>query len=259
MESVTHDGRRTAYRVVEQATDEPSVLYVHGSGGTHTVWGRQYAPSGPAHPAIAVDLSGHGGSEDVDTTDPAAVLDAYAADVAAVAKARSIDVLVGNSLGGAVVQRAATAFDLDLSALVLLGTGATLPVFDGLREWLQSDFERAVEFLHGRDRLFHDTELDAVERSREQMVAVGQRVTRRDFMVCHAFDGRDRLADIEVPVLAVCGEHDALTPRSYHEELAQSVPHGEFTVVPDAAHLAMVEQPERFNDAVAEFLDSLTS
>jgi pimeloyl-ACP methyl ester carboxylesterase len=257
MERISHDGRETAYRLVDAAASGPTALYVHGSGGTHVAWGHQYGPSGPTHPAAALDLSGHGNSEDV-AVGPDGAIAAYAADVAAVVRAVDADVLVGSSLGGAVVQRAVNEYALDLSALVLFGTGARLPVAEQLRAWLDSDFERAVEFLHGPDRLFHETDPRTVARSREQIQAVGQRSTRRDFLACHGFDSRDWLADIDVPTLAACGEHDTLTPPSYHEELAESIPYGEFAVVPDSAHLAMLERPAAFNDLVGDFVASVT-
>jgi pimeloyl-ACP methyl ester carboxylesterase len=230
-------------------------LYVHGSGATHRVWGHQYAPSGPTHPAVALDLSGHGDSDDIDSDAGTATLDAYADDVVAVGRETDADVLVGNSLGGAVAQWVALERDWTPEAIVLLGTGSELPVFEGLQEWLADGWDRAVEFLHERDRLFHDTDHEAVSRSREGMEEVGQAVTRRDFMTCHGFDVRDRLGEIDVPVLAVCGEHDKLTPRAYHETLAREVPDGEVSFVPDAAHLAMVEQAEIFNDIMAEFIE----
>lgn len=254
MHERAHDGRTTAYRRVASDASGPTALYVHGSGGTHRVWARQYAPSGPTHPAVALDLSGHGESDDTGADPGAETLAAYADDVVAVAEAVEADVLVGNSLGGAVAQWVALESDWQPTALVLVGTGATLPVFEGLREWLADDFERAVEFLHGRDRLFHDADAAVIDRSQREMRAVGQQVTRRDFLTCHAFDVADRLGDIDVPTLAVCGEHDKLTPRAYHERLAREIPRGEFAVVPDSAHLAMLERPERFNEALADFL-----
>ncbi|NHN62147.1 alpha/beta hydrolase [Haloarcula sp. JP-Z28] len=254
MVRVSHNGRGTAYRQTQPAASGPTALYVHGSGATHRVWGHQYAPSGPAHPAVALDLSGHGDSEDVDTDAGTTTLDAYADDVVAVGQETDADVLVGNSLGGAVAQWVALERDWTPEAIVLLGTGPELPVFEGLQEWLADDWDRAVEFLHERDRLFHDTDHDAASRSREQMAAVGQAVTRRDFMTCHGFDVRERLGEIDVPVLAVCGEHDKLTPRAYHETLAHEIPDGEVSFVPDAAHLAMVEQAETFNDLLKEFI-----
>jgi len=255
MNWVNHDGRVTAYRQAQSADTGPTALYVHGSGATHRVWGRQYAPSGPTHPAVALDLSGHGDSDEIVTEAGPTTLDAYADDVVAVGRETDADVLVGNSLGGAVAQWVALERDWTPEALVLLGTGPELPVFEGLQEWLEADWDRAVEFLHERDRLFHDPDHEAASRSREQMEAVGQTVTRRDFMTCHGFDVRARLGEIDVPVLAVCGEHDKLTPRAYHETLAREVPDGEVSFVPDAAHLAMVEQAEVFNDILQEFVE----
>ncbi|MBV0903192.1 alpha/beta fold hydrolase [Haloarcula salina] len=257
MDRADHDGRATAYRRTRRDADDPVALYVHGSGTTHRVWGHQYGPAGPIHPAVALDLSGHGDSTDIVTEPGTETLDAYARDVVAVAEETDAQVLVGNSLGGAVAQWVALETDWTPAAMVLTGTGPRLPVFDGLREWLADDFERAVDFLHGRDRLFHDADEAAVARSREQMAAVGQTVTRRDFLTCHAFDVRDRLGEIDVPVLAICGEHDKLTPREYHETLAREIPNGGVAFVPDAAHLAMVERPDEFNDVVSTFLDDV--
>jgi len=260
MGRVEHDGRATAYRDSDAQTGQETdltVLYVHGSGATHRVWGYQYGARGTDRRAAALDLSGHGDSDDIDTAPGAATLDAYAADVVAVARDVDADVVVGNSLGGAVAQWVALETSWTPKALVLTGTGPSLPVYEDLREWLASDFEHAIEFLHGRDRLFHDTDHDAVEQSRDQMRAVGRRVTHRDFLTCHAFDATDRLGEIDVPVLALCGEHDKLTPREYHERLARDVPQGEVALVPDAAHLAMVERPTVFAEIVAGFLDSV--
>ena len=254
METVTHHGRTTSYRTVTGDGSGPVTLYVHGSGSTHRLWSQQYGPDGPAHPAVALDLSGHGDSEDVATAPGAQTTDAYAEDVVAVARAVGADVLVGNSLGGAVAQRVALETDWQPEAMVLAGTGPQLPVFDGLLEWLQGDFERAIEFLHRRDRLFHSTAASLVAPPKETMRAVGRQVTYRDFRTCHQFDTRDALAAIDVPTLALCGEHDTLTPREYHETLAQQLPRGEFAVVPDAAHLAMLERPAAFNRAVEGFL-----
>jgi 3-oxoadipate enol-lactonase len=78
-------------------------------------------------------------------------------------------------------------------------------------------------------------------------------VTRRDFLTCHTFDVRDRLDEVDVPALAVVGEHDSLTPPSYHEYLAAELPDCSLTVIEDAAHLAMLEQPAAFNDAVGGY------
>lgn len=258
VDTVTSHGRETAYRH-EPGTGASGarLLCIHGSGGTSAVWKAQLRHLGDGRSVAALDLSGHGDSEDVDVDAGQPALTAYADDVVAVARELDAGVLVGNSLGGAVALHVALETDFEPEALVLVGTGAKLAVHEDLRTLLAEDFEAAVEFLHGPDMLFHEDEGPHRERSIELMRETGQVVTRRDFLTCHAFDVRDRLDEIDVPVLAITGEHDRLTPPRYHEYLAENVRDGRVETIPDAAHLSMVERPRTFAEAVDGFLDGL--
>jgi pimeloyl-ACP methyl ester carboxylesterase len=253
MDEVTHQGRTTAYRHHARESG-PTVLAVHGSGGSSGVWKAQHRLDVPV---AAVDLSGHGQSEDVNAEAGYETLSAYVDDVVAVAEATSARVLMGNSLGGAVVLTLALERDYAFDGLILAGTGAKLTVLDDLLQWLAGDFERAVEFLHEPDRLFHDPQDRYLKLSAEAMREAGQTVTRRDFLTSHGFDVRDRLGEVDLPALAVVGEHDKLTPPWYHEYLADEMTDCDLAVVEDAAHLAMLERPTAFNAAVEEFLDRL--
>lgn len=254
MESVTHHGRETAYRT--RGGGDVSVLFVHGSGATHGIWKAQLSRLAPDYEVTALDLSGHGESDDVDTEPGPETLDAYARDVLAVARAVDADVLVGNSLGGAVVLTALLDHDADPSGAVLVGSGAKLAVHEHLRDLLANDWEGAIDFLHESDRLFHDADDRYVSVSRDAMREVGQAVTRRDYLSCHTFDVRDRLGQITCPFFALTGVHDGLTPPGYHEFLAEHVPGGKWATIEDAAHLCMLETPEWFNDALDDWLDA---
>ncbi|MFC6835395.1 alpha/beta fold hydrolase [Halomarina ordinaria] len=253
-ETVTHHGRTTSYRRTAFG-EGPTTLYVHGSGGSHEVWVGQYGWRDHPGPAVALDLSGHGESDDVATPAGPETLAAYAADVVAVARETDADVLVGNSLGGAVVLHVALSTSLSPSALVLCGTGAKLAVDESLKDLLADDFERAVETLHGEDLLFHDADAGTRERSMDAMRETGRRVTERDFRTCDAFDVRGELDGLTVPCLAITGEHDRLTPVAFHEFLVERLPTCDLAVVEDAAHLSMVERPGAWNDRLASFLD----
>lgn len=253
MQTVTHDGRETAYRSTD-FDEGPRVCYVHGAGGSHQLWVEQYGDrSGP--PAVALDLSGHGDSDDVDTEPGRPTLEAYADDVAAVCEATDATVLCGNSMGGAVSLWVALERDLDVQALVLADSGAKLGVDDGFVESLARNFESAVASLHVPDTLFHEPEDELVERSRRSLLETGRAVTLRDFETCDAFDVRDRLDEITVPALAICGEHDPLTPPRFHEYLSSELPDCEYVEIPDAAHTPMLERPDVFNEIVRGFLD----
>lgn len=254
MNTLTHEGREIAYRHTYPEADGPTTLYVHGSGGTHQLWVNQYASTGPAHPAVALDLSGHGQSDDIETSPGPETMAAYAADVRAVAQKTDAEVLVGNSLGGAVVLTAVLDGFYEPAAVVLAGTGAKLTVHESIRSLLDDDFEAVVSLLHDESLLFSSGDEEVIAASQRALRETGQRVTRRDFLTCHAFDVRDRLAELQVPSLALVGADDGLTPPSYHEYLAAELPNCKLTLLEEAGHLAMAERPDRFNEAIESFL-----
>jgi pimeloyl-ACP methyl ester carboxylesterase len=252
METVTHDGRTIAYRHAT-AGSGPTVCYIHGAGGNHRVWVNQYGNS-ETPPAVAPDLSGHGDSDDVSTAAGEETLDAYADDVVAVCEATDATVLCGNSMGGAVALRIALERDLDIGGIVLADSGAKLAVDPDFLGTLREDFEAAMETLHAPGVLFSDPTDELLERSMETMRAAGHDVTLLDFETCDVFDVRNRLAGIEVPTLALCGENDPLTPPKLHESLAEELPNGIYREIADAAHMPMLERPDAFDSAVRAFL-----
>ena len=254
METVSHHGRDTAYEVADRGGGGEPICFVHGSGGSRDVWKSQHRLA-DRNPIVTLDLSGHGDSDDIDARPGYTALSAYADDVVAVAEATDSRVLVGNSLGGAVVMHILLEREFEPDAAVLVGTGARLGVLEDLLDWLANDFERAVEFLHQPDRLFHDPHPELREKSIEQLRETGRAVTRRDFLTCHEFDVRDDVSAIDAPTLAAYGEHDQLTPPWYHEYLAEEIDDAWLAELEDAAHLAMLEQPRAFNAALGEFLD----
>jgi len=256
METVSHHGRTIAYRGSDRGGDGAGILCVHGSGGESRVWKGQFRMS-DQRPVYALDLSGHGRSDDVDARPGYATLAAYVDDVLAVAEETGAEVFVGNSMGGAVLLTA-TLERLEFSprALVLAGTGGRLPVLEDLLEWTGSDLERAIEFLTKPGRLFQDPDEELVEAAVETFRETGRAVVDRDFRTCHEYDVSDRLEDVETPSLAVVGEHDRLTPPWYHEQLATEMPDCKREMIDDAAHLAMLERPAAFNAVVSAFLAS---
>jgi pimeloyl-ACP methyl ester carboxylesterase len=65
---------------------------------------------------------------------------------------------------------------------------------------------------------------------------------------------RDRLSDIECPVLVVWGEKDRLVPVRDAHEFGRLISHARVVVWPDTGHVAMLERPAAFNALVDEFI-----
>ncbi|QZA87677.1 alpha/beta hydrolase [Salinarchaeum sp. IM2453] len=258
METITQYEREIAYRFHEGNGAGLTVLFVHGSGGTHTVWKQQFQLRADWSVA-AIDLSGHGCSEDI-TADPGfETLSAYADDITAVAKEVNANVLVGCSLGGAVILHLLAERDTDITAAVISGTGPRMPVLNSVREWLETDFDRAIEFLDQPGGLFSKAGTKRAEQAKQLMKQTGQEVTWRDFETCHQFDIRDRVDQIQIPIQLVAGENDKLTPPAEHEKLQKLLPEAELDIIPDAGHLVMLEQPEAVNSSISAFLQKIAS
>jgi len=75
---------------------------------------------------------------------------------------------------------------------------------------------------------------------------------------CHAISKLnylDRLKEIKVPALVVVGEQDPGTPPDAARAIQQNLPGSELKILPSAAHLSNIEQPDEFNKAMTGFLN----
>ncbi|HEV2742620.1 MAG TPA: 3-oxoadipate enol-lactonase [Rubrobacter sp.] len=69
-------------------------------------------------------------------------------------------------------------------------------------------------------------------------------------------DLRDRLPSVGAPTLVVSGAEDPATPPEHGGLIADAIPGARFEVVPDAAHIANVEQPEKITQLILTHLEA---
>ncbi len=69
-------------------------------------------------------------------------------------------------------------------------------------------------------------------------------------------DLRGRLASVGAPTLVVSGAEDPATPPEHGRLIADAIPGSRFEVVPDAAHIANVEQPEKVTELILTHLEA---
>ena len=101
---------------------------------------------------------------------------------------------------------------------------------------------------------FEDEEPQTVARFRAMLAATPPEGYARCCEAVGAWDARERVSAIAVPVLVVAGEDDPATPVEQAELVASRVPGARLRLLERAAHLANVERAEAFTSVVLEHL-----
>ncbi len=70
----------------------------------------------------------------------------------------------------------------------------------------------------------------------------------------HRTDLRDRLTEIKVPALGVFGRHDNIVNPNQHKLLDGGVSSSQVVIMPNSRHFPMLDEPERFAQALHQFL-----
>jgi pimeloyl-ACP methyl ester carboxylesterase len=71
-------------------------------------------------------------------------------------------------------------------------------------------------------------------------------------------DSTALLPKISVPTLLIHGEDDQLIPLTEMQAMHAAIPGSMAFLIPEAGHLVNLEQPERFHQAVIDFIQNLT-
>lgn len=237
----------------ERGQTGPRLLFLHGAGGTWQNWGLQVRDLDGAR-RVAIDLPGHGHSEGEGRASISAYSDVVLAFLGAIEWPAAT--LVGHSMGGAIAQWVALHAPDRVERLILVGTGASLPVHPEILTGLGSDdpsetLRRIVEWAYRPDAT--NAEL---HRALQALQATPAAVTCADFVACDGFDVRERVAAIQPPTLVLTGEADRLTPPAYAEFLAEQLPNATLRLIPDAGHFVMLERPEVTTEVLSAFLST---
>lgn len=70
------------------------------------------------------------------------------------------------------------------------------------------------------------------------------------------WDVRDKLAEIHVPTLVVCGRHDEATP-AIAQSLVDGIPGAKLHIFESSSHLPHAEEPQAFREVVETFLTAV--
>jgi pimeloyl-ACP methyl ester carboxylesterase len=230
-----------------------SIIFVHGSGGCGDIWRYQTAYFPDSH---AVDLPGHPYGQILKSVDECVDwLRTYI-------KGRGCKevVLAGHSFGGAIALMYALRYPQELKGIIIIGSGARLkvhPMFlTPCEEAIKGNSRKWYRLVEEMYRL---TPMDYKREVIEKQKAIGPAVMLNDFRCCDKFDIMDRVHEIKLPALIICGESDVMTPVKYASYLGAKTASSRVVIVPRAGHFVLAEKPEVVNKAIEDFLKAISS
>ena len=232
---------------------KPAVVLIHGAGGDHLHWPHNVRRMGK-YRVFALDLPGHGKSEGIGEQ----IISHYAKAITdwmldiALPKA----VFVGHSMGGAIAQTIALENPELVQGLVLVGTGAKLPVNPDLLEGLSipASFPKAMDLIL-KWSFSKSANKKLVEQVRKRMMDVRPTVVYGDLLACSNFNVEERAKEITVPTRVICGSEDKMTPLKLSEFLIENLPNASLSAVEGAGHMVIVEKPEEVSKNIRAFLE----
>lgn len=247
------------HHVVTGPEDAPVVVLSGSLGSTYEMWDPQVDALAERFRVVRYDTRGHGRSP---VPPGPYTIDDLVDDVVALLDRLEVRRahVVGLSLGGMTGLRLAAREPDRVDRLAVLCTGAMLGPASGWTE------RAATVRTHGTgavaeavvQRWFTPGHLAAHPEVRARHEAMVAATPAEGYAGCceviAAMDLRPDLPSIGAPTLAIAGADDPATPPVHLKEIATSVQHGRLLVVPDAAHLANVQQPGTVTPAIIEHL-----
>ncbi len=251
---------RIEYRV--DGERGPWVTFITGIANDTTMWDGQVPVLERDLRVLRYDLRGQGGSE---ATEPPYTIALLVEDLLRLWRDLKIERshLVGLGLGGAIAQAVAIDHGERLISLMPCCCRAQMVpdfavLWQGLLEkvkanGVQSIVEQTAQrWFSDEFKAAHPDVLDGVRK----MIA---RTSKEGYLGCAgAFLGlslENSLGKIRVPTHYVSGADDRLGgPAALMERLSRQVPGARHSSVPNAAHIANIQNPGGFNLVMTEFL-----
>ena len=236
------------------------IVFLHGVGSDKSVWRLQLAYFGEERRALAFDYPGYGES---DPAPEATTRDDYAAAILSAMKGLGIARahVCGLSLGGVIAIAMHAAAPDVCASLILADTFADHP--DG-----QSIYERSLAASENM-RVLAESRVDVLlaqpadQAVRSEVIETMAGIDPAAYLIgaeaVWLADQRERVHDIRVPTLVLCGAEDRITPPALSTALHRLIPASQYQAVDRAGHLINIERPEEFNTFVGAFIRGVDS
>ncbi|MEV4062778.1 alpha/beta fold hydrolase [Nonomuraea dietziae] len=249
---------------LDTGTGRPLVL-LHGGFLDHHMWDDQIPHFASRYHVIAPDARGHGRS--ANAAEPYRLTDDLAALLTHLDTGPAV--LVGVSMGASTAVDTALEHPELVSAVVVTGAGTSAPYFTD--PWTNQvwttwhaamaagDLDASVEaftlFAAGPQRTLDDLDPAFVDLQRRMARGTMSKHTKDEpNLLVPVSDTWERVATIDVPVLAINGAIDSPDHIGMAERLTRTVADGRAVSIDGTAHYPNMERPDVYNEILEDFL-----
>jgi long-chain acyl-CoA synthetase len=217
-----------------------TIVFLHGYGGQGRQWEYQLMQFSNDNRVIAIDLRGHGLSDNPPGTYTMSSVQRDLRTALDVMGVKERVILVGHSFGGAVATEFAVNHPEKIDRLILIATAG----------------EFHLNLIY---RL--------LLRLPKQILSTFGRFTKKWLSapphVMHAWyhnnlskwNGWSLFRSLDTPTMIIHGHQDRVFAKPLFEEVARAIPNAEEVTVGASGHLVMLERREAVNRAIQRFLD----
>ncbi len=260
----------------------PPVVLIHGGPGLPSDYLTPLmALADSGRGVVRYDQLGCGNSAFVSEDDSLWVMDTFVDELEQVTEKLGLErfYLLGHSWGGwLALEYAIRRRPKALAGLVLASTCSSLPRFAEVTRELKAQLPQATRevldrheeegttdseeyfgaFMEYASRWLIRTDIPghlmaSVERKNDDIYRIMQGPEWNVNGNLRDWDVTDRLGEIEVPVLVTSGRHDEMTPELI-APMVQRIPHSEWVIFENSAHMAFIEETDRYLETVNGFL-----
>lgn len=224
-----------------------TLVFIHGLSDNLLYWEVLATALKKDFRVVRLDLRGHGQSP---LGDEEITMDTYVNDVKDILDELNVEKanIIGFSLGGAVALDFAVKYPDYVSSMVLMSTffkcdNHVIDMFNQFNHALEGGFEDFYDFMVPKVLC-----PDVIESNRDELEFLKHYASntanvdafKKAVDACLDFNVDDKLSQIKVPVLVLCGKYDEIFPMYIHRNLSRKINNSKLIVLDNSRHNLLV-------------------
>lgn len=259
-----------SYTTYKHKTSQEWVTFVHGAGGSSSIWFKQIRSFKSLFNVLILDLRGHGNSKTIgvkDTFKPEYTFNSITNDIVEVIEYLNIKKshFIGISLGTILIRNLAENYPDKVKSMIMGGAIMKLNFRSQVLIKLGVIFKSIVPYmLLYKFFAFIIMPKENHKKSRLLFVNEAKKLYQKEFIRWFKLTSEInpllrffRTKDIKIPILYVMGEQDYLFLPSIKNVVSKHIKSSLF-IIQKCGHVVNVDHPEVFNEKTINFIKKIT-